>query len=55
LVARQLLLAIDSALFVAIFWADPFGGMAMLAMIAIAIPISGLIHFQMRRKLAAAA
>ena len=49
-----LLLAIDGALFAAILWADPFGGMAMLAMIAIAIPISGLIHFQKRRKRAAA-
>jgi amino acid transporter len=44
-----LLLLIDGALFAAILWADPFGGMAMLAMIAIAIPISGLLHFLKRR------
>jgi amino acid transporter len=44
------LLAIDGALFAAILWADPFGGMSMLAMIAIAIPISGLIHYLKRRQ-----
>ena len=49
-----LLLAIDGALFAAYLWSDPVGGMAMLAMIAIAIPISGLIHFQKTRKQAAA-
>lgn len=51
----MLLLATDGALFAAYLWSDPVGGMAMLAMIAIAISISGLIHFQKRRKLAAAA
>ncbi|MCL6740998.1 APC family permease [Sphingomonas sp. RB56-2] len=49
-----LLLAIDGTLFAAYLWSDPVGGMAMLAMIAIAIPISGLIHFQKRRKQATA-
>ena len=49
-----LLLVIDGALFAAYLWSDPVGGMAMLAMIAIAIPIGGLIHFQKRRKQAAA-
>lgn len=45
-----LLLLIDGALFVAILWADPFGGMAMLAMIAIAVPISLLLRFLKGRK-----
>ena len=49
-----LLLAIDGTLFAAYLWSDPVGGMAMLAMIAIAIPISVLIHFQKRRKQATA-
>ena len=50
-----LLLLIDGALFVAILVTDPFGFMAMLAMIAIAIPISGLIHVMRRRESAAVA
>ena len=50
-----LLLLIDGALFAAILWADPFGGMAMLAMIAVAVPISWLIHFLKVRTPAAAA
>jgi amino acid transporter len=45
-----LLLLIDGALFAAILWADPFGGMAMLAMIAVAVPISWLIHYLRRRE-----
>lgn len=45
-----LLLLIDGALFAAILWADPFGGMAMLAMVAIAVPISWLIHHLKRRE-----
>jgi amino acid transporter len=50
-----LLLLIDVALFAAILWADPFGGMAMLAMIAVAIPVSWFIHLLKRRELAAPA
>jgi len=50
-----LLLLIDGALFAAILWADPFGGMAMLAMIAIAVPVSLLIRFLKMRTPAAAA
>jgi APA family basic amino acid/polyamine antiporter len=44
-----LLVLIDGALFIAILWADPFGGMAMMAMLAAALPISGIIHV-LRRK-----
>jgi APA family basic amino acid/polyamine antiporter len=50
-----LLLLIDGALFAAILWADPLGGMAMLAMIAIAVPVSLLIRFLKMRTPAAAA
>jgi hypothetical protein len=45
-----LLLLMDGALFAAILWADPFGGMAMLAMVAIAVPISWLIRHLKRRE-----
>jgi len=44
-----LLVLIDGALFIAILWADPFGGMAMMAMLATALPISAIIHL-IRRK-----
>jgi len=50
-----LLLLIDGALFAAILWADPFGGMAMLAMIAVAVPISLMIHYLKRRESVAVA
>jgi hypothetical protein len=50
-----LLIVIDGALFAAIIWADPFGGMAMVGMIAVALPVSGIIHFLKRRARAPAA
>jgi APA family basic amino acid/polyamine antiporter len=45
-----LLLLADGALFAAILWADPFGGMAMIAMLAAALPISALIHILRKRE-----
>jgi APA family basic amino acid/polyamine antiporter len=50
-----LLLLIDATLFAAIVWADPFGGIAMVAMVAVAVPISGFIHFLKRRERATVA
>jgi len=49
-----ILVVIDGFLFAAIIWADPFGATAMVAMIAAALPISGLIHLLRRREQATA-
>jgi amino acid transporter len=53
-VLPALLILIDGFLFAAIIWADPVGAFAMIAMIAAALPISGLIRFLKRRERAAA-